>query len=719
MQLTTFRDFNLTVAALLMSVCLVSLACSSGSVVSGDAAEGISGDSLTPDDTTPGIGDGIDWENFVPPDQTGKPGDAGDDGVAPLPDGDGDGGGMAICTGPGEFMCECEDNSDCVSGYCVETSEGKVCTMSCMEDCPEDWACVQDESALPDLIYICLQKFVYLCRPCNTDDECHSAFVKGDMCVSHGDNGSFCAVDCSMKGECPEDYVCAEVATDTGSTAHQCVPAGTGGECECSQKFVNEGATTACKKINGYGECEGNRFCGPSGLTECSALTPKPEECNGLDDNCDGEVDPANSLKCITWYYDQDGDGYGIGAGACECEPPSVNHVAMGGDCDDSNVGVHPGVNEACNMVDDDCDGATDESFADGCETMYYDADNDGWGDAGNTDCLCKESPNYKKKAGDCNDENPNTHPEAEELCDGEDNNCDGVIDEENGVGCVPYYLDQDKDGYGLSDQLKCLCEKIGDYTAIKGGDCDDTEYTVHPTVAELCDGLDNDCDGEIDEDEAVVTCGIVPHGDVACQGGCVIVSCEDTYFDLNAAFADGCECQTEPDEVINQTCGDSEFLGDLPDSASAQSKTGKIVPLDDSDWFKVHAIDGADPEGCDTFHLRVRFLKNPNEAYQFDVYKGGCAGADNLCAETTLFEYFTDFHVDTGELGAPGGECKCMPDAGHTVTPTTYNDDTTDTTHQCKDQTADYFIRVYRKAGAPVICDEYQIEFSNGIKDN
>jgi hypothetical protein len=701
----------------LVCILALSVGCSPGTTVTKDST----GTSDTAD--LPGIdnSDPGDWLDDLDLD------DDSDTGFNPFDiDHDEDGGGdgdlleeVQTCQGPGEFLCPCDDNSDCISGYCIETVNGKLCTSGCVEDCPPGWACVQDQLVLPDVLYICLPQNVYLCRPCVDNDVCHSQYANtGDLCVSHGDNGSFCGVDCSFDGECPNGYVCAEVLADSGVSAHQCVPSGAGGECECSLKDIQEGASTPCKKINGYGECEGERVCGPDGLTECSATDPKPEECNGEDDNCDGEIDPSNSLKCITWYYDQDGDGFGIGAGACECEPPGVNYVSQGGDCDDSNVGVHPDITEGCNLVDDDCDGLTDESFAEGCETVYFDGDGDGWGDAAITDCLCKESKDYKKQSGDCNNENPNTYPGADELCDDEDNNCDEVIDEENAIGCVPYYLDQDKDGYGLSDQLKCLCAKIGDYTAIKGGDCDDTEYNVHPTVVELCDGVDNDCDGEIDEGEAVTSCGIVAHGEVACDSGCVITSCEGGFFDLNSAFADGCECQVEGSEIANQACNDADFLGVLPDSAASTSRTGKIVPVDDADWYKFTGEDSQDLDNCDLYHVRVRFLKNPNDAYVFDVYLNGCGGAQNLCSGSTVFEYMTDYYADTTQPGAPGGECPCMPDADHNITPDNFKDDTDATHHQCLSQTADYYVRVFRKEGAPVVCDDYQIEFSNGIKE-
>ena len=117
-----------------------------------------------------------------------------------------------------------------------------------------------------------------------------------------------------------------------------------------------------------------------------------------------------------------------------------------------------------------------------------------------------------------------------------------------------------------------------------------------------------------------------------------------------------------------------------------------------------------------DLFHVLVRFLKNPNDAYAFDVYKGGCAGADNICGGVDLFEFFTDFHNDVGPPEIPGGECKCKPDPDHSITAEDTADDTDPTTHACTDQSSVYYVRVYRLPGAVVACDDYQIEFSNGI---
>ena len=97
-------------------------------------------------------------------------------------------------------------------------------------------------------------------------------------------------------------------------------------------------------------------------------------------------------------------------------------------------------------------------------------------------------SDNRKCGGNDCNDGDPRIHPDATEICDGLDNNCDGTIDE----GCsepppATSRCDQDGDGY-LANSKKC-----------KGNDCDDSDPLIHPGAAELCDGLDNNCDGAID----------------------------------------------------------------------------------------------------------------------------------------------------------------------------------------------------------------------------
>src|SRR5262249_26263025 len=97
--------------------------------------------------------------------------------------------------------------------------------------------------------------------------------------------------------------------------------------------------------------------------------------------------------------------------------------------------------------------------------------------------------------------------PPSPEVCNGVDDDCDGTVDPEGSTGCVILFKDADADGYGVDGDTKCLCAPQGLYTAKVGGDCDDFDPTINPGAVEMCNGIDDNCNGMIDEGWAICGC--------------------------------------------------------------------------------------------------------------------------------------------------------------------------------------------------------------------
>ena len=231
------------------------------------------------------------------------------------------------------------------------------------------------------------------------------------------------------------------------------------------------------------GVCE-YAVTGAAGCEYPPSFEDPETSCDGLDNNCDGTIDEGLVNAC----------GF--------CGPTPV---------------------ERCDGIDNDCNGAIDDNPTVG-PTYYRDADLDGYGTADTQRVLCAPIPGWVAIDGDCDDNNPAVNPGAEEICDGIDNDCDGVLDEDGARRT--YYRDSDSDGFGNPNAETESCLQPPGFVA-DGTDCDDTRDVVYPGAAEICDGLDNDCNGTVDDGFGDVDVNVLSVQTTAATG---LEACENGY---------------------------------------------------------------------------------------------------------------------------------------------------------------------------------------------
>jgi len=500
---------------------------------------------------------------------------------------------------------QCEEDVDCDNGvYCdgAETCNDGLCAQGELVTCDDGVECTRDacseatqgcefvgtdadgdghiDATCEDADGVALgddcddgdpARFpgnIEVCDMLGVDEDCDTAtfgtldfdldgYVDAVCC-----NGDNCGLDCddARRGIHPDagetcdgfDNDC-DVLIDEGLTTPKYVDADGDG-------YGAEGtdAQDVCPSLGGFAESDGD--CDDGNLQRSPGLF---ELCaDGQDNDCDGEVDEAENQPA-TWYRDFDGDGFGDMAGgelaSCEVQPGFSLHTT---DCNDADDRINPAAPERCNAIDDDCDG--DMDFIIGPDN-FEDDDRDGAPD-----------PWCGLPRVDCAENDDTIYPGARELCDGVDNDCNGIIDSLDED--FTWFRDDDGDGYGQDGDTKLSCELQPGW-ALEGGDCNDASPAQSPSVADDCSGeagVDDDCDGSSDEAEQHLTFYIDEDADgygagtelsactlpagVAQQGG----DCDDMDGLLNPAVLDDCSGLPDVDDNCDGNVDEAIVLVDF-----------------------------------------------------------------------------------------------------------------------------------------------------------
>jgi len=374
-----------------------------------------------------------------------------------------------------------------------------------------------------------------------------------------------------------------------------------------------------------------------------AAVNPGVEEaCNGIDDDCDGDIDEPDAADASSWYADADGDGYGDAASSENaCVAPS-GAVADDTDCDDGDASAHPGAIESCDGVDNDCDGDVDEDDAHDASPWYADADGDGYGDLSTQVLACVQPSGFVNEATDCNDGDPAVHPGAGEYCNNIDDDCDGGVDGADSLDAVAWYADSDGDGWGDGLQETTACDEPSGYVAV-GGDCDDGDASAHPEGTEVCDDIDNDCDGVVDGASAIDAAEWFADedGDGWGDANTSVSACEEpTGFTDNDQDCDDGEEEVNPEGV--EVCNDQD--DDCNGAADDEAEDALTwYPDEDGDGFgdDSGAYSACEPEvgdrsvagDCDD----TSAARHPGAAEQCDGMDDDCDGEVDEDAEDAV----------------------------------------------------------------------------------
>ena len=607
----------------------------------------------------------------------------------------------------------CETDEDCGLGLCIEGPDGKVCTHTCINDCPMGWTCKGIDMGGGGLDFLCIPDYFDVCNPCSDDMECGD---DDDYCVSIGGEGTYCAVACASDDDCPGAFVCNGVVNSEGDTVKQCLPLSA--SCACTAS--NEGIKQACEAENEFGTCPGVMTCdGKAGWSDCSASEPTPEACDGIDNDCDGAVDNGfadTDKDLIADCIDEDDDGDEFPDVEDNCptifnkSQIDLDDDGLGNECDEDDDGdgdpdetdcaplesyAHHNAVEECDGMDNNCNNQVDEGFADFDKdgmANCVDPDDDNDGDEDQTDCMplnanvyngaseacdgldndCngKTDEGFKDFDGDgiadcvdvdsdedgdpdlqdCAPFNPAIFSDAEEVCDGTDNNCNNQVDEG--------WPDSDQDG--LANCVDPDDDNDGDEDVT---DCAPLDPNLYNGAIEKCDAIDNNCNNKVDEG--------FPNFDGDGEADCIdfdddndndpdVMDCNPMNAQIHHFAAEVCDgldndCNNQVDEPGAQGC--SIFHKDKDDDGWGMDTKFMCICGPESDFT---ASQGGD---CDDSTWSI----NPNGTEICNNQDDDCDGLKDNPGSLGCENHYVDPDGDTYGSGVPS--CNCWPNEQYTTT--------------------------------------------------
>ncbi len=241
---------------------------------------------------------------------------------------------------------------------------------------------------------------------------------------------------------------------------------------------------------------------------------------DGIDNDCDAIID--DSLDAFIRYLDVDNDGYGNADSAIIVFGEIPGFVNNNLDCNDDNSAINPVAIEICDSIDNDCDGLIDDLDLDvfGLTTWYADGDEDGYGDVTTAVISCYSPIGFINLFGDCDDTDSTITVGGTEICNGLDDNCDGLIDalDPSITGLIIYYADIDGDLYGDVSNTIAACNIPDGYTT-DSTDCDDLNILVNTAGTEICNMLDDNCNGLTDDADPAITGTSIWYADADADG--------------------------------------------------------------------------------------------------------------------------------------------------------------------------------------------------------